>query len=164
MLWTTGPWNAAFLSDIMLRTYARQINNWRHTLTSLLSSRKAYLHATSVRRQLQAAFLNRKFLDSHSLKWHYKPSSRCKLRLHSISYLINALSRAKFAKNDYEKVNFVAVCFLLFLLGRKIKKKIYPFFSVITKDISPHELKISAISLVRIIREMTDIFYTFDEI
>ena len=34
------------------------------------------MHATSVRRQLQAAFLNRKCLFIQSLKWHYKPFSR----------------------------------------------------------------------------------------
>ena len=40
------------------------------TFTSILSLRYANFHATSVRRQLQAAFLNRKFLFIHSIKWH----------------------------------------------------------------------------------------------
>ena len=50
-----------------------------------------------------------------------------------------------------------------FPLNGKNKKKIY-FFSVNTKNISSHVLKISAISLVLRIREITDIFITFDEI
>ena len=54
-------------------------SSWRHTLTSLKSSRNANLHAMSVRRQLQAAFLNRKILLIPSFKWHFKPFSRCKL-------------------------------------------------------------------------------------
>ena len=45
----------------------------------------------------------------------------------------------------------------------KNKKKIY-FFSVNTKNISSHVLKISAISLVLRTREISDIFNTFDEI
>ena len=51
----------------------------------------------------------------------------------------------------------------------KNKKKIY-FFSVNTKNISSHVLKISEISRVRTIslvlrtREISDIFNTFDEI
>ena len=55
-----------------------------------------------------------------------------------------------------KKVNF-------FPLNGKNKKKIY-FFLVNTKNISYHELKISAISLVLSTREITDIFNTFDEI
>ena len=43
------------------------------------------------------------------------------------------------------------------------KKKIY-LFSVNTKNISSHVLKISAISLVLRTHEITDIFNTFDEI
>ena len=46
---------------------------------------------------------------------------------------------------------------------RKNKKKIY-FFSVNTKNISSHVLKIPAISLVLRTREISDIFNTFDEI
>ena len=46
---------------------------------------------------------------------------------------------------------------------KKNKKKIY-LFSVSTKSISSHVFKISEISLVLRIREMTDIFNTFDEI
>ena len=45
----------------------------------------------------------------------------------------------------------------------KNKKEIY-FFSVNTKNISSHVLKISAISLVLRTREISDIFNTFDEI
>ena len=45
----------------------------------------------------------------------------------------------------------------------KIKRKIY-FFSVNTKNILSHVLKISAISLVLRTREISDIFKTFDEI
>ena len=45
----------------------------------------------------------------------------------------------------------------------KNKKKIY-FFSVNTKKISSHVLKISAITLVLRTREIADIFNTFDEI
>ena len=48
-------------------------------------------------------------------------------------------------------------------LNGKNKKKIY-FFSVNTKNISSHVLKISAISLALRTRESTDIFNTFDEI
>ena len=48
-------------------------------------------------------------------------------------------------------------------LNGKNKKKIY-FFSVNTKNISSHELKISAISLMLRTHEITDIFNTFDEI
>ena len=51
-------------------------SKWRHISTSLLSLRNANVHATSVRRQLRAAFLNCKFLFIRSLKWHYKPFSR----------------------------------------------------------------------------------------
>ena len=47
-------------------------------------------------------------------------------------------------------------------LNGKNKKKIY-FFSVNTKNISSHVLKISAISLVLRIREII-IFNTFDEV
>ena len=50
-----------------------------------------------------------------------------------------------------------------FPLYGKNKKKIY-FFSVNTKNISAHVLKISAISLVLRTREISDIFNTFDEI
>ena len=50
-----------------------------------------------------------------------------------------------------------------FSLNGKNKKKIY-LFSVNTKNISSHVLKISAISLVLRTREITDIFNTFDEI
>ena len=50
-----------------------------------------------------------------------------------------------------------------FPLYGKNKKKIY-FFSVNTKNISSHVLKISAISLVLRTREISDIFSTFDEI
>ena len=50
-----------------------------------------------------------------------------------------------------------------FPLYGKNKKKIY-LFSVHTKNISSHVLKISAISLVLRTREISDIFNTFDEI
>ena len=50
-----------------------------------------------------------------------------------------------------------------FPLYGKNKKKIY-FFSVNTKNISSHVLKIPAISLVLRTREISDIFNTFDEI
>ena len=50
-----------------------------------------------------------------------------------------------------------------FPLYGKNKKKIY-FFSVNTKNISSHVLKLSAISLVLRTREISDIFNTFDEI
>ena len=50
-----------------------------------------------------------------------------------------------------------------FPLYGKNKKKIY-FFSVNTKNISSHMLKISAISLVLRTREISDNFNTFDEI
>ena len=49
------------------------------------------------------------------------------------------------------------------LNGKKNKKKIY-FFSVNTKNISSHVLKISEISRVLRTREISDIFNTFDEI
>ena len=52
------------------------------------------------------------------------------------------------------KVNF-------FPLTEKIKRK-FIFFSVNTKNISSHVLKISAISLVLRTREITDVFNTFD--
>ena len=51
-----------------------------------------------------------------------------------------------------------------FPLTEKNKKKIYFFFSVNTKNILSHMLKLSAISLVLRTREITDIFNTFDEI
>ena len=60
-----------------------------------------------------------------------------------------------------KKVKFDAVCFP-FVLERKMKKKIY-FFSVNTKNISSHVLKISEISLVLSTREFTDICITFNE-
>ena len=50
-----------------------------------------------------------------------------------------------------------------FPLYGKNKKKIY-FFSINTKNISSHVLKISAILLVLRTREISDIFITFDEI
>ena len=50
-----------------------------------------------------------------------------------------------------------------FPLTEKNKTKIY-FFSVNTKNMSSHVLKISTISLVLRTREITDIFNTFDEI
>ena len=50
-----------------------------------------------------------------------------------------------------------------FPLHVKNKRKIY-FFSVNTKNISSHVLKISAISLVLRTRKITDIFNTFNEI
>ena len=61
-----------------------------------------------------------------------------------------------------KKVCFDAVCFSLVLLEEKNKKKIY-FFSVNTKNISSHVLKISENSLVLRTHEFTDIFITFDE-
>ena len=73
-------WHATSLSNITLRTYARQIK-WRHILKSLLSSRKDNLHARSVRGQL---------------KWHYKPFS--------IFYPLNALSQAKLLRNGWRRV------------------------------------------------------------
>ena len=79
------------------RKHVKQ-SNWRQTLTSLLSSRYANLHPTSVRRQLQAAILNHKFLFIHSLKWHLKPFFRCKLCLHPILYPLNTLSQAKLTR------------------------------------------------------------------
>ena len=50
-----------------------------------------------------------------------------------------------------------------FSLTEKNKKKIY-IFTVNTKNISSHVLKISVTSLVLRTREITDIFNTFDEI
>ena len=54
------------------------------------------------------------------------------------------------------------VCFPLVLFEKKNKKKI--FFSVNTKIISSHVLKISENLLVLRTREFTDIFIIFDEI
>ena len=51
-----------------------------------------------------------------------------------------------------------------FPLNGKIKRKFTFYFSVNTKNISSHMLKISAISLVLRTREITDILNTFDEI
>ena len=62
-----------------------------------------------------------------------------------------------------KEVNFDAIYFPLVLLQTKNKKEIY-FFSVNTKNILSHVLKISEISLVLCIREFTDVFITFDEI
>ena len=62
-----------------------------------------------------------------------------------------------------KKVSFDAVCFPLVLLDKINKNKIY-FFSVDTKNISSHVLKISENSLVLRTRVFTDIFITFDEI
>ena len=59
--------------------------------------------------------------------------------------------------------NFDAVCFPLVLLGRKNKKDIY-CFSVNTKNILSHVLRISEILPVLCTRELNDIFITFDEI
>ena len=53
---------------------------------------------------------------------------------------------------------------LSFSLNRKKNKKKIHFFSVNTKNISSHVLKIPAVSLVLRTREITDIFNTFDEI
>ena len=63
-----------------------------------------------------------------------------------------------------KKVSFDAVCFPLVLLERKNKKENLLFFSVNTKNISSHVLKISENLLVLCTREFTDIFITFDEI
>ena len=52
--------------------------------------------------------------------------------------------------------------FHYFFETEKIKRKFT--FSVHTKNISPHLLKISEISLVLRTREITDIFNTFDGI
>ena len=52
---------------------------------------------------------------------------------------------------------------LSFSLNGKRKKNIY-LFSANTKNISSHVLKISAISLVLLTCEITDIFNTFDDI
>ena len=62
-----------------------------------------------------------------------------------------------------KKVSFDAVCFPLVLLKKKIKKNIY-FFSVNTKNVSSHVMKISENSLVLRTREFTNIFIIFDEI
>ena len=62
-----------------------------------------------------------------------------------------------------KKVNFDGVCFPLVLVEGKNKKKIY-FFSVNTRNISSHVLKISEILLELRTREFTNIFTTFDEI
>ena len=50
-----------------------------------------------------------------------------------------------------------------FPLHGKNKKKNYFIFSVNTKNISSHVLKVSAISLVLCTREITDIFNKFNE-
>ena len=50
-----------------------------------------------------------------------------------------------------------------FPFTEKIKRK-FTLFSVNTKNISSHVLKIAAISLVLRTHEITDIFNTFDEI
>ena len=76
--------------------------------------------------------------------------------LHPILYPLNALSQAKLTRNDYGKS-------YIFPLNGKNKKKIY-FFSVNTKNISSHVLKILAISLVLRTHEISNIFNTFDEI
>ena len=59
-------------------------------------------------------------------------------------------------------MRFVSVSFPI-ETKKNNKKKIY-FFSVNTKNISAHVLKISEISLVLHTRELTDNFITFDEI
>ena len=61
-----------------------------------------------------------------------------------------------------KQVSFHAVCFPLVFLEKKFKKNL--LFSVNTKNISSHVLKISENSLVLRTREFTDIFITFDEI
>ena len=58
----------SFMSGITLRIYARQIKQLTSHIDVFVSLRNANLHAMSVRRQLQAAFLNFKFLFIHSLK------------------------------------------------------------------------------------------------
>ena len=63
-------------------------------------------------------------------------------------------------KNN-EKLLWKKVKFFPFT--EKIKRK-FTFFSVNTKNISSHVLKISAISLVLRTLEIADIFNTFDEI
>ena len=60
------------------------------------------------------------------------------------------------------KNNFHAVCFPLVPLDRKISENF--LFSVNTKNISSHVLKISEISFVLRTREFTDVFLSFDEI
>ena len=72
-------------------------------------------------------------------------------------------SPGAFGSGELKKVSFDPVCFPLVLLEKKNKKKIY-YFSVNTKNISSHVLKISENSLVLRTREFTDIFITFDEI
>ena len=63
-----------------------------------------------------------------------------------------------------KKVSFDAVCFPLVLPEEKKIKRKFTFFSVNTKIISSHVLKISENSLVLRTREFIDIFITFDEI
>ena len=61
------------------------------------------------------------------------------------------------------KENCLGKVTVFFSSKRKKLKEIY-FFSVNTKNVKSHVLKISAISLVLRTREITDIFNTFDEI
>ena len=63
-----------------------------------------------------------------------------------------------------KKVSFDAGFFFPFVLLEKKDKKKIGFFSVNTKNISSHVLKISENSLVLRTCEFTDIFITFDEI
>ena len=65
------------------RTHVK-LSNRRHTLSSLLSSHNANLHATLVRRQLEAAFSNHKILLILSFKWHYKSFSWQTVLTHNI--------------------------------------------------------------------------------
>ena len=74
-----------------------------------------------------------------------------------ILFPLNTLSQAKLMRNDYEKSK-------VFPLNRKKQKENLLFFSVNTKKITSHVLKISAISRVLRTREITDIFNPFDEI
>ena len=57
------------------------------------------------------------------------------------------MSQAELTRNDYKKVSFDAVYFPLVILEKKNKKENL-VFSVNTKNISSHVLKISENSLV----------------
>ena len=85
-----------YTTDVFMSYQAADVTLWRHFRARVTLR----LHATSVRRQLQTAFLSRKILLIPSFKWHFKPFSRCKLCLHPVLYPINALRQAELTTND----------------------------------------------------------------
>ena len=85
---------------LKLKQMTSNINRWRQ----LLGLRYASLHTTSIERQLQAAFLNRRLFYINLLKWCSTSFSICKLQMYMFTSNIMFIKRAN-SPADYCKIS-----------------------------------------------------------